>query len=114
MTLLTDLRKGDKILIEVTVTDRRIAGESLVCKLPSKNDIVIHSDADIHQVTQQSLKAGDRVKWREKGNWWFGTVLALEEDQEPTAKAQGRVWAWVKEDARWPRRTFDAKDLQRA
>lgn len=112
MIKLSDLRNGDKILVEGIVVRVQVEAESIICELPSGNQIPIRHDKDLHQVTKFALKVGDRVKWHEDGEWQRGTILGLEVDQEPSAN--GRAWAWVKDDIKWPRRTFDTKELQRA
>ena len=109
------LKTGDELLVKAVIlsTDYSVPTVPHVHVAFSNNTSVLIEATDIVKVAKFSLSVGDSVRWWDKG-WNFGTILALEEDQEPTAKAQGRVWAWVKEDTRWPRRTFDLKDLSRA
>ncbi len=111
---LDELKPGDTILVEATVTQRKMQDGSVIVRHKSRNEFLVYRDIDVESVVKFALKVGDRVQWFEDGEWQRGTVLGLEEDQEQTAKEQGRVWAWVRDDIKWPRRTFDVKDLKRA
>lgn len=101
---LKELRKGDVIAILATVTDRKV-GDSIIVKSVSQNDIVIHRDADVEKVVKFDIQKGDRVQWHEGGPC-FGTIISIDEDGN-------NVWAWIKEDCKWPRRTINVKDLKR-
>lgn len=114
MVKIDDLREGDKILIPATVGKTRFTDGTRVCVLPSTNEIRIFTDSDIKEVVSFHLKVGDRVRWHADGRWQNGTILAVEADEEPTAKAEGRVWAWIKPSDSWVRRTMELKELVRA
>ncbi len=108
MTKLKDLRCGDKILIEATVTGRTIGEHSHVCRLPSNNEFCIHSDSDIHKVAAFALRVGDRVKWWAGSRCEYGEVLAID------PSAEGGPQVWLKQKDNWGRiRASGSTELER-
>lgn len=110
---LTELKKGDKILIEATVTGRKAMDGTVIVQHNSLNEFRVHRDIDVKEIVQYALAVGDRVKWHEKGQWQFGTVLAIELEK-PDSEIDKETWVWVRADITWPRRTFSITELQRA
>lgn len=104
------LRPGDKVLIEATFT-AHYAEKSARFVLPSRNDIVVHHHDDIVRIEKFGFRVGDRCEWMDGGDRRTGKILGLEKDPEPSAN--GRVWAWIKDDHRWARVTLDTANINR-
>jgi hypothetical protein len=60
---LSELRPGDKVLVEATITVRRLVDGTLFLQLPSKNDFAVYRDIDVKEIVTFAVKAGDCVKW---------------------------------------------------
>lgn len=107
---LKTLRKGDKVLIEATFTGKRVGDTTSVIMLSeSQNEFILHRDKDVMEISQFQIAQGDRVKWFEEGKWAYGTVIGIDKD----VPLDEQTYVWVREDGKWPRRTFTLTQLTR-
>lgn len=108
---MASLKTGDSVLIKGVVKRIELDGKIHI-KIGDNRGWAGITEADIESI-QHNIKVGDRVRKRDQsmGGWVYGSVLALQEDTEPTNA--GRVWAWVKFNHTWVRSTCDVTELER-
>lgn len=64
---LTELRKGDKILIEATVTGRKTDNGNIIVQHKSLNEFMVYRDIDVEKISSYAVEAGDCVEWDTHG-----------------------------------------------
>lgn len=100
---MTYMRAGDTVLARLHISRINSAGGTMV-KVENYPEFVLPPSV-VERVVVPVIALGDRVSWgHHPGN--FGTVIGLQLEGE-------EFWVWVQEDGRWPRLTFQAKELRR-
>lgn len=97
-------RAGDRLLAFVTV-EASAHSDSVHVVTDSRQKAQL-KESDIHSVVLSRFKVGDRVRWREENGEHAGAIQAVSYDISPPQ-------AWVKDDAEWPMKTVQIKNLQR-